>query len=379
METSTTSERHERLNVAFDASVLVGELGGPGVAFQHLLAALSTHEDVKLSVFALGLRSGDLSVRVPKGVVHEQRYLPARLTSAFWRYGSFPSVRRLCGDTDVVHTFGGVIAPRGSTPMLVTVPDATALTHEHLASAAERSRLQSLCRAMDQGVIVHTPTEAVKADLVGGLQLDARRVVVIPFGVPVLEARDQVGVDRWLPEGTDRYVIALGTSQQRKGHRFLVEAFQQLADEDPHLGLLLVGQCSTAERDELRSLRHGARMVRTGPLSSAEAATLLQSAAMLVYPSLSEGFGFPPLQAMAAGVPVIASDLPALREVAGDAALFVRAGDGGALAHAMQVLLHNSALHRDLTIRGRRRVSTMSWQATAQRFEEIYRLVHAHG
>ena len=120
-------------------------------------------------------------------------------------------------------------------------------------------------------------------------------------------------------------------------------------------------------------------MVRTGPLSSAEAATLLQSAAMLVYPSLSEGFGFPPLQAMAAGVPVIASDLPALREVAGDAALFVRAGDGGALAHAMQVLLHNSALHRDLTIRGRRRVSTMSWQATAQRFEEIYRLVHAHG
>ncbi len=379
MQTFAESNRHGQLQVALDASVIIGELGGPGVAFQHLLQRLSTRGDLQLSVFALGLKAGDLSVRVPKSVTHHQRNLPARLTRAMWRTSAWPSIRHLTGAVDLVHTMGGVIPPRGNMPMLVTVHDATPVTHEGLSSPAERSRLQSLRRAMDGGAIVHTPTEAVKADLVSFLGLEQQRIAVVPFAVPVLESRDQVGVDKWLPQGTDRYVVALGAATPRKGYSYLIEAFQQLADEDPHLGLILIGRCTNEQRLDLRGLRHGNKIVHTGVLSSAEAATLLQSAAMLVHPSLSEGFGFPPLQAMAAGVPVIASDLPALREVAGDAALYARPRDAGALAHAMQVLLHNSALHRDLTIRGRRRVDAFGAESEAAQFAEIYRLVHAHG
>jgi len=379
VEASTGLERHGRLRVALDASVMVGELAGPGVAFQHLLQALCVREDLSLSVFALGLKAGDLSVRVPKGVVHTQRQLPARLTRALWRHGTWPSVRRLSGEADVVHSFGGVIAPRGNMPMLVTVHDATPLTHEGLSSPAERGRLLSLRQAVESGTILHTPTEAVKAELVQHLGLEAKRIVVVPFGVPVLDTRDQVAVEKWLPLGIDRYVVALGTDLPRKGFDTLIEAFQQLADEDSSLALVLIGRLSAEQLATTRSLRHGERIVRTGSLSSPEAAALLRDAEMLVFPSLAEGFGFPPLQAMAAGVPVIASDLPALKEVAQDAALFTRPSDSGALAHAMAVLLHNSALRRDLTIRGRKRVEQFSWESSAARFAEIYRLIHERG
>jgi len=376
---STDGDSRGRLRVALDASVMVGELGGPGVAFQHLLHALSVRDDLTLSVFALGLKSGDLSVRVPKGVAHTQRHLPARLTRALWQHSRWPSIQTLSGPTAVVHSFGGVIAPRRGTPMLVSVHDATPLTHEGLSSPSELSRLRSLRRAMESGTIVHTPTAAVKADLVHGLGLEASRIIVIPFGVPVLDTRDQVAVEKWLPAGIDRYVIALGADVPRKGFATLIQAFQQLADEDASLGLILIGRCGAENIGTTSRIRHGDRILRTGSLSSAEAAALLRGAEMLVYPSLSEGFGFPPLQAMAAGVPVIASDLAALKEVAADAALFARPGDSGALAHAMAVLLENSALRRDLIIRGRKRVQQFSWQHSAARFAEIYRLIHDRG
>jgi glycosyltransferase involved in cell wall biosynthesis len=189
--------------------------------------------------------------------------------------------------------------------------------------------------------------------------------------------KNPAAVDQWLPPRTDRYVVAIGEDLPRKGFRYLLQAFADVADEDPQLGLVLIGRCTQQQREDVTRLRHGNRIMRTGPLSGPQAGTLLHGAAALVYPSLSEGFGFPPLQAMAAGVPVIASDLPALREVAGDAALFATPRDAGGLAHALSVLLHNSALQRDLIIRGRSRVENFRFETSAAQFAEIYRLLHA--
>jgi glycosyltransferase involved in cell wall biosynthesis len=262
-------------------------------------------------------------------------------------------------------------------PMLISVHHATALTDEALATPSERSRLRALRRAVDGGAFVHTPTQAVRDVLVDGLGLPASRIVVIPFGTPSLVPKNPAAVDQWLPPRTDRYVVAIGEDLPRKGFRYLLQAFADVADEDPQLGLVLIGRCTQQQREDVPRLRHGNRIMRTGPLSGPQAGTLLHGAAALVYPSLSEGFGFPPLQAMAAGVPVIASDLPALREVAGDAALFATPRDAGGLAHALSVLLHNSALQRDLIIRGRSRVENFRFETSAAQFAEIYRLLHA--
>ena len=98
---------------------------------------------------------------------------------------------------------------------------------------------------------------------------------------------------------------------------------------------------------------------------------------MLAVPSLLEGFGFPPLQAMTLRVPVVASNLAPLREVLGDAALYTEVASPSSLAHALDAVLSNEALRRDLTIRGRARALQFSWTTTATAMAELYARVAA--
>ena len=382
MGTSRSESKLTSPKISLDASVLIGPLGGPGIAFRHLLGGLQEHGSLDLSVFALGLRSGDLSARLPSGVQHQQRRVPARLMQWGWTNLGRPHVGNLVGNVDLVHSFGTLVPPRGSLKQLVTVHDAAVFVAPEFESPLARQGVGSLRRAVREGAILHTPTEAVKAEVIEHLRVPEARVVVIPWGVPALEMRDPVEVDRWLPAGVDRYIVALGPDIPRKNLTTLVAAFDQLADEDHGLGLIVIGRNDDPSRSSSSTsskIRHRNRITWTGVLSSPEVATLVGGATLLAFPSLYEGFGFPPLQAMAAGIPVVLSDIPTLREVAGDAALFVPPLDAGALAHAMESLLHSSALHRDLQIRGRRRVAAFDWSTTASSMVELYGRVLAHG
>ena len=133
-----------------------------------------------------------------------------------------------------------------------------------------------------------------------------------------------------LPAGTERYVLAVGTAEPRKDLPGLVRAFDQLAGERADLALVLAGPDgwgTEALAAAIDASAHRRRVVRTGWVDPGGLSALVRGAAVLAYPSLYEGFGFPPLQAMAAGVPVVATTAGALPEVLGDAAALVPAAD----------------------------------------------------
>jgi glycosyltransferase involved in cell wall biosynthesis len=115
------------------------------------------------------------------------------------------------------------------------------------------------------------------------------------------------------------------------------------------------------------------RIVRTGWVEDADKAALVERAAVLAYPSLYEGFGFPPLEAMRAGVPVVATRTGSVPEVVGDGALLVEPGDRDGLAAALERVLVDDSTRRDLVAAGSAWVSRFSWQSCGAGLEQLYR------
>jgi glycosyltransferase involved in cell wall biosynthesis len=179
-----------------------------------------------------------------------------------------------------------------------------------------------------------------------------------------------------LPDGCHRYVLAVGTIEPRKDYPLLVRSFDEVAAAHPDVALVVVGSDgwgAAAFGDAVAAAAARDRIVRPGYLDDAGLAAALRGADALAYPSRYEGFGFPPLQAMAAGVPVVATAAGAVPEVVGDGAWLVPAGDGDALAARLVEALSGGDAVDALVARGRARASHFSWERCADGLAGLYR------
>jgi glycosyltransferase involved in cell wall biosynthesis len=167
-----------------------------------------------------------------------------------------------------------------------------------------------------------------------------------------------------------------GTLEPRKNQVRLVRAYRQLAPDVPH-ALVLAGPdgWGTEELDaELRRPGPG-RIVRVGLMDAADLDALYREADAVAYVSRYEGFGLPVIEAMARGVPVLASTAPAVAETAGDAAVLVDPDDVAAIAEGLATVLTDDARRADLTARGTARAARYTWEATARATLDAYREV----
>ncbi len=176
--------------------------------------------------------------------------------------------------------------------------------------------------------------------------------------------------------GCARFCLAVGTAEPRKDLPGLVQAFSSVADRYTDVALVLAGPPGWGE-DVLTAAVEAsparARIVRTGWLNELDLAALIARAAVLAYPSLYEGFGFPPLQAMQAGVPVVATTAGSLPEVLGDGALLVEPHDRDSLAAALAACLGDEALRGRLVTAGAAWSSRFSWERCGEGLEALYR------
>jgi alpha-1,3-rhamnosyl/mannosyltransferase len=196
---------------------------------------------------------------------------------------------------------------------------------------------------------------------------------IVPNGVDLDRATevDADRVRRRYDVGERPYVFWIGTWQPRKNVRVLVEAFARLDPELPHR-LLLAGPEGWVADDRAAVAALGDRVRLLGPVPGADAAALYAGADLFVFPSRHEGFGIPVLEAMAQGTPVVASDIPVLREVGGDAARFVPVDDAAELADAMGALLRDPAARAALVARGLHHVQGYSWERCADATIAVY-------
>lgn len=364
------------MRVALDGTPLLGARTGVGQVALGLLTELGARPDVEPIAYGLTVRGrAELRDRVPPGVRAATVTWPARFVRELWARTDTPRIEWCTGAVDVVHALN-FVAPPARAPVIAMVHDLTFVRFPELCTRDTLRYDTLLQRALARGAWVHTPSETVADEVRAVYALDAGRVMAIPNGLPAPVPGDPEA-GRVLA-GTDRYVLALGTIEPRKNLPVLVAAFERIAAADPGVHLVVAGP-DGADTDRLTAAigtaRHGSRVRRVGYVHDVPRRDLLAGATVFAYPSVYEGFGLPPLEAMAQGVPVVAADAGALPEVLGDAALLPDPRDPDAIASALELVLTDPDTRARLVVRGRERAAMYSWRTTADRVVDLYRAV----
>jgi len=269
-------------------------------------------------------------------------------------------------------------------PTVVTVHDLCPFVHPKFLPPSITLRLRFLlARAIRSSTRIIAVSEATKQDIAKVCGVEPRRIEVIHLGV---DAHFQPGIGRCRIESVlrryrlpDNYLLYVGRVEPRKNLSKLFEAYRILK-EGRKLShkLVVVGKIEPWGKKSLalgRQLGLGNDIVLPGYVAEADLPAIYNGAAAFIFPSLFEGFGLPPLEAMACGVPVIASHIPAHAEMLGEAALFFDPNDAEGLAATINRVLKDDDLREELRAEGLSRVLSFTWEETARRTLEVYRSV----
>jgi glycosyltransferase involved in cell wall biosynthesis len=340
------------------------------------MAAVHSH-DFGLEVWTGSRPAGpDIGVPIRQVPVHR------RALNLAWGTVGAPRLERLTGPADLVHQLLPAFPLPSRAPLVATIHDLLPMQHPEWYEPRERWGFRKAMRLIeDRAAKLVVLSEWVARDLMSTLGIASERIAVVPGGVhagfstpaspaEVAATCDRVGVR------PGEFFLSVGAIEPRKNLVTLIRAVAELRSRGGQLpNLVLVGGDG-----------HGAAAVRAAPdeygvadavrflgrVSDDELHALMGAALGLAHPSWFEGYGFPPLEAMAAGVPVIASNAGSLPEVVGDAGILLAPNDPVAWADALLRLVEDGELREALAATGRRRASTLSWEAAASKTLQVY-------
>ena len=361
----------EGLRLAVDATALLLPRTGIGVFTAEMLRALAARPDIQVSAFNASWRGrgrGWLPSDVENGVREVPGRLPTGRVRWLWDYLSLPRLEWFAGRADVVHGPNYRVPPTVRAAAVVSVHDVSFEHGPAICGPGGRAHRRSVRTAIRAGAWVHTDSEHVAGEVCDIYRIEPHRVVAVPLGVRLPPAGRH-------PAPGSPYVLALGSADRRKDLTTLVTAFDALAAGHRDLRLIHAGPDGDAADDLSDSIGrspHRDRILRLGWVDDGARTALVEQAATVAYPSLYEGFGLVPLEAMAAGRPVVTTPVSAIPEVAGDAALYAAAGDADALADALQQVLTDGALAAELGARGKARAAGYTWERTAAGLVDLY-------
>ncbi len=374
-----------RIGVDYTAAVRQG--AGIGRYTRSLIGALPAldHENsYRLFVAARGVEA-----KVPEAPNFRAVRLPVtdRETALVWQRLRLPIPIDLClGPLDLFHSPDFVLPPVLTGRKVLTVHDLSFLRVPEYAHPVLR---EYLCRVVPRSVhradLVLADSASTRTDVIELLRVPEDRVQIVYAGVedrfrPVTDAatlaavRERYGLDR-------PFILGLGTLEPRKNFVGLIEAFARLIQRRhlPHDLVIVGGKGWLYEPifQRVRGLGLEGRVHFPGHVADDDLPAVYTLAACLAYPSFYEGFGIPALEAMACGTPVVTTRASSLPEVAGPAALYVDPHDNEGLVEALDRVLHDEALRRELEAAGHRQAAQFTWQRAAQTLLSAYRSVAA--
>jgi glycosyltransferase involved in cell wall biosynthesis len=269
-----------------------------------------------------------------------------------------------------------------SIPAVVTIHDMRAFHFPESYSYARRAFIRTMmARTVDRAVAIFASSEFTKRDITRAFDVDPGKVAVIHLGLDREAFAQPSSAAEWartkkrlaLP---DEYILSIGHLEPRKNYVRLLEAYHLLRErwKAPH-GLVIVGRENWDFKEiyaAVDRLRLGDSVRFTKFVGSDELPSLYRHAGIFVTASLYEGFGFTPLESMAAGTPAVVSNCTSLPEVVGDAALLFDPLDAGDMAEKMYAALTDGRLRSTLIERGARNVMRFDWNACCRRVCEEY-------
>jgi glycosyltransferase involved in cell wall biosynthesis len=350
---------------------------GSGEYMHELLASLAERPaaDEHLHLFTSSWKDRPdpaLSGLLPGVQIHDHR-VPVRVLHWSWHHVGLPSVERLVGRSfDVAHAAHPLLMPTRRAAQIITIHDLDFLEHPERTAAEVRrdyARLVGAHARRADGIL--TSSDYTRREVIERLGVDPAKVAVASPGPPNWTAQPNPH------RATRRHILFVGTLEPRKNVGTLLDAYASLRQRRPDAPPLLVagrptplaeGWIAQAQRAPLAGHVH-----LQGYVTDSVRQELFAGAAVLVLPSWNEGFGLPALEAMAAGVPVIASARGALPEVVADAGILVNPGSAEEIADAIERVLEDSTLAAGLVTRGRERAATFSWSRAADEVRRLYR------
>ena len=376
-----------RLSVAVDVTPYWERLTGVGWYLHQLLTHLAADDSLRLHLYgptvfvdttdpkpAVVLPQGasirNASIVVPAGVL-----FPGVLTRVLRRFESRLVARR---GHDVVFAPNFLVPEklRHSRGALVVMVHDLGVRHvtwsldDRTREALERGLESSLERA----AAVITPSQAVADEVVAAGLAPAARVRAIHHGPGQVASASSAARPAAVP---DRYALFVGTLEPRKNLALLLELWPELRRDRPDWPALVVvggwGWKTDELRDRVASASREGWLHALGYVDDAPLLALYRGARFLVFPSLYEGFGLPLLEAMAVGCPVVCSDLPVFREVAGDAAEYAPANDRAPWSDALCRVETDPARRAELERAGLARAAAFDWDRSAQETLEVWR------
>lgn len=348
-----------------NASAVPARPAGAGVYTLEMIAALKGREDLELLVASPHY---DADIVSPAGnalrrTAWEQTRL-ARLMAA--------------ADVEVYHGAHFAVPLGAGIPCVATVHDLTFYRIPRRYPLHRRLYYRALAETSRRAARLIAPSRAVAGDIHRYLNFPRERVRVIAEAPKtgmapasperVAETCRRLGVER-------PYLVCVGTAEPGKRAVDAVRALAKLKEAGFASQLVLVGHAGPLSKPlgrEATRLGVADRVMFAGYVGDADLAALYTGAAALVFPSLYEGFGLPPLEAMACGTPVIATKAPAMDEVLGDAAIFVPLRDPAAIAQEAAKLLGSEGERSERAARGRAHAGLFSWSKAAAETAAVY-------
>jgi alpha-1,3-rhamnosyl/mannosyltransferase len=360
------------VTVAYDTTHALLNRTGLGRYAAELRPALEARDGVALiPIRAVRKVAGSRPGRILQGLRREALYYPEGMARAAQH-----------SEAQLIHLpTPAPIRSRGM-PLVVTVFDLLPLRHPDLFTRETRLHTHLYVPFVRRATRIVAPSNYTRNEVVELLSVPPERVTVIPLAQAQRFERRAVDRDLLASELgiTGRYVLAAGTLEPRKNLVTVLRAFRRLAEWVSDVELVIAGGRgwrNDAFESELGAGEAAQRVRLTGYVSDDRLIDLYSGAACFVFPSLAEGFGLPPLEAMACGAPVVASDRAALPEVVGDAGLLVDPRDPEELAEQLARVLGDDRLSTQLREAGLRRAAGFTWSATAEATEHVYREVLA--
>ena len=370
------------LRIGIDYTAAVRQGAGIGRYTRELvrsLAELDRDHDYVLFAAASGQRLAD--VGWPPNFQMRSAPLSDRALAILWHRLRLPLwVELATGPVDIFQSPDFVLPPVRRARTLVTVHDLSFIRYPQCADANLRAYLNKVVpRSVQRADLVLADSQSTKDDLVELLGVELSKIEVVYPGVeerfrPIKDQAylEQVRKQYNLPS---RFILGLGTLQPRKNFTRLIEAFADLRFAICDLHLVIAGGkgwlyeeiFATVERLGLEE-----KVVFPGFVADEHLPALYNLADLFVFPSLYEGFGLPPLEALACGTPVITSDASSLPEVVGQAGLMVKATDVEALAQAMKQVLEDDALQEEMIARGLEQAKKFTWEKAAAKLLNLY-------